>query len=154
MSSEVQDFILRCLDKKKETRLGAKDSEEILNHKWFADLTEKGKPSQANHTLVKRLQQGHFLITEAQQFSCRGSNSCFMIENNKMMHLIADSSARTGMDLKLRFCIAPREGDTVMAYWDFARVQGQAALACAIFLAFPTGQIEIVCLQTRKVDIG
>ena len=47
MSSEVQDFILRCLDKKKETRLGAKDSEEILNHKWFADLTEKGKPSQA-----------------------------------------------------------------------------------------------------------
>ena len=114
----------------------------------------EGKPCQANRTLVKRLQQGHFLITEAQHFSCRGNNSCFLIvKNNKMMHLIADSCARTGVDMKLRFCIGPREGDTVMAYWDFARVQGQAALACAIFLAFPTGQIEIVCLQTRKVDI-
>ena len=41
-----------------------------------------------------------------------------------------------------------------MAYWDFMRVHGQAALACAIFLAFPAGDVEMVCLQTRKVDIA
>ena len=114
----------------------------------------RGTPCQTNRTLVKRLQQGHFLITEAQHFTCRGSNSCFLIvNNNKMMQLIADSCARTGIDMKLRHCIPPAAGDTVMAYWDFARVLGQAAVACAIFVVFPSGQIEIVCLQARKVDI-
>ena len=70
------------------------------------------------------------------------------------MHLIADACARTGVDMKHRFCIAPREGDTVMAYWDFARVLGQAALACAIFLVFPGRGVELVCMQTRKVEMA
>ena len=114
----------------------------------------KGTPCQANRTIVKRLQQGHFLITETQQFRCQGNDSCFMIiKTNKMMHLIADASARTGVDMKQLFCIEPREGDTVMAYWDFTKVIGQAALGCAVFLNFPDGGIELVCLQTRKVEI-
>ena len=113
----------------------------------------KGTPCPANRALVKRLQQGHFLITEVQQFACRGNNSCFLIvKTNKMMHLVADCCARTGIDMKLRECIPPREGDTVMAYWDYAKVMGQAAVACAIFVVFPSGQIEMVCLQARKAD--
>ena len=69
------------------------------------------------------------------------------------MHLVADCCARTGVDMKLRECIPPREGDTVMAYWDYAKVLGQAAVACAIFVVFPSGQIEMVCLQARKADV-
>lgn len=45
MSLEVKNFIFRCLDKQKETRLGTKGDDEILNHPWFKDLIENGKPS-------------------------------------------------------------------------------------------------------------
>jgi hypothetical protein len=113
----------------------------------------KGIPCQANRTMVKRFQQGHYLITENQQYSCRGELSCFSVQKNKMMHLIADSAARTGKDMKQVQHLQPREGDTVVAYWDFARSLGQVAIACAVFVMFPSGNIELVCMMTKKVKI-
>lgn len=114
----------------------------------------RGTPCQANRTIVKRLQQGHHLITEGQQFRCRGKNSCFLvIKQNQMIHLIADATARTGVEMKQVLNIPPRHGDTVLAYWDFARSVGQVAIACAVFVQFPTGVIELVCMMTKKVDI-
>jgi serum/glucocorticoid-regulated kinase 2 len=38
VSKEAQDLILRLLDKNKKTRLGANGVEEVLAHKWFADI--------------------------------------------------------------------------------------------------------------------
>ena len=38
VSPDAQDLILRLLDKSRKTRLGAKGVDEILSHKWFADL--------------------------------------------------------------------------------------------------------------------
>ena len=70
-----------------------------------------------------------------------------------MMNMIADASARTGIDMKQMQCIEPRAGDTVIAYWDSARSVGQVAIACAIFVQFPTGAIEMVCMITKKVEI-
>ena len=85
----------------------------------------RGNPSQANRTIVKRLQQGHYLITEVQQFSCRGADSCFMIiKTSKMMRLLTEATARTGIDMKQICCICPRAGDMVMAYWDYTRICG------------------------------
>lgn len=34
----AKDFLARILEKNPKTRLGAKNQEEILNHKWFKDL--------------------------------------------------------------------------------------------------------------------
>ena len=39
-----------------------------------------------------------------------------------------------------------------MAYWDFTRSCGQSAAACAIVVAFPEGNNELVCWQSRKID--
>ena len=113
----------------------------------------RGTPSQANRTIVKRLPQGHYLITEVQQFSCRGADSCFMIiKNSKMMRLLTEAAARTGIDMKQICCICPRAGDMVMASWDYTRICGQSAAARAIFVAFPEGGNELVCWQSRKVE--
>ena len=102
---------------------------------------------------MKRLQQGHYLITEVQQFSCRGTDSCFtIIKHNRMTRLLTEATARTGIDMKQTCCICPRAGDTVMAYWDYTRIFGQSAAACAIFVAFLEGGNEPVCWQSRKVD--
>lgn len=38
VSPNAQDLILRLLDKSRKTRLGANGVEEILAHKWFADI--------------------------------------------------------------------------------------------------------------------
>ena len=115
----------------------------------------KGIPRQSNRTIVKRLQQGHLLITETQQFRCQGSDSCFMvIKDNQMMQSIAVATARTGIEMKQTFCICPRSGDTVLAFWDFSKAIGQAAVACAVFVHFPCGGIELVCMQTRKIEIA
>jgi hypothetical protein len=104
--------------------------------------------------MVKHLQQGHYLITENQQYCCRGELSCFSIQKkNKMMHLVADSAARTGKDMKQVQNLQPREGDTVVAYWDLARSLGQVSIACAVFVLFPSGNIELVCMMTKKVKI-
>ena len=39
-----------------------------------------------------------------------------------------------------------------MAYWDYTRICGQSAAACAIFVAFPEGGNESVCWQSKKVE--
>lgn len=69
------------------------------------------------------------------------------------MHLVADSAARPGKDMKQVQNLHPREGDTVVAYWDFARSLGQVAIACAVFVLFPSGNIQLVCMMTKKVKI-
>ena len=113
----------------------------------------KGTPRQSNRTIEKRLQQGHYLITEVQQFRCLGADSCFMIvKDDKMMRFLSDATARTGIDVKQTRSICPRAGDTLMAYWGFTRVCGQSAAACAIFVVFPEGGKELVCWQSRKID--
>ena len=113
----------------------------------------KGIPRQSNRTIVKRLHQGHYLITEVQQFRCLGTDSCFMtFKDNKMIRLLSGATARTGIDVKQTSCICPRAGDTLMAYWDCTRVCGHSAAACAIFVCFPEGGIELVCMQARKID--
>lgn len=38
VSDDAKDLILRLLDKDKFTRLGANGVEEVLGHRWFADL--------------------------------------------------------------------------------------------------------------------
>ena len=75
-----------------------------------------------------------------------------IIKNSKMMRLLTEAAARTGIDMKQICCICPRAGDMVMASWDYTRICGQSAAACAIFLAFPEGGNELVCWQSRKVE--
>ena len=74
------------------------------------------------------------------------------MEKEKVLHAIADTAARTGTDMKQLHCIQPREGDTVLAFWDSARSLGQTAIACAVFVKFPTGNFEMVCMMTRKIE--
>jgi hypothetical protein len=76
-----------------------------------------------------------------------------VIKQNQMIHLIADATARTGVEMKQVCNVPPRQGDTVVAYWDFARSVGQVAIACALFVQLPAGVIEMVCMITKKVDI-
>jgi hypothetical protein len=114
----------------------------------------RGTPCQANRALVKRLQQGHHMITHGQKFQCVGINSCFQVNKKKqLIHLIADATARTGVEMKHLWNIPPRQGDIVIGYWDYASCIGQVAVACAVFVQFPTGGIELVCMMTKKVTI-
>jgi len=41
LSADCMDFITRCLDKDQTKRLGCNGSEEVINHKWFADLDKQ-----------------------------------------------------------------------------------------------------------------
>jgi hypothetical protein len=114
----------------------------------------RGTPCQSNRAIVKRLQQGHYMITEAQKIRCVGGNSCFQTtKQGQVIHMMADATARSGVEMKQVSNIPPRRGDTVVAYWDFARSLGQVAIACAIFLQFASGSIELVCMITKKVVI-
>jgi hypothetical protein len=96
----------------------------------------KAKPGVEVKSLVRRIQQGHFLITQTQQATGVGSEGCFFIDpDNTMCKQLAEACAKNQTDMKEVTHFVTRAGDTIIAYWDRAKIKQQNAVAVVFYAA-------------------
>jgi hypothetical protein len=103
--------------------------------------------------LVKRLQQGHFMITQIQRATCMGKNSVFLTDpKNEVCKCWAKNCANTGVEQQFfeGWCVG--EGDHMIGYWDFSRVSGRTAAACILMMTMKGSSIpEVICYVTKVI---